>query len=53
VVSGAEGTLRATRDRFEADFREGRTVTWEDLKTRNGLWNSSCSPSWCGAQWLS
>jgi hypothetical protein len=32
-----EGTLRAMRDRSEADFREGRTVAWEDVKTRNGL----------------
>ncbi len=32
-----ENTLRAQRDRSEADFREGRTVTWEDVKARNGL----------------
>ena len=32
-----ESTLLAMRDRSEADFREGRTVTWEDVKTRNGL----------------
>jgi predicted transcriptional regulator len=32
-----ENRLRALRDRSEADFREGRTVTWEDVKTRNGL----------------
>jgi DNA-binding phage protein len=32
-----ENTLRALRDRSESDFREGRTVTWEDVKTRNGL----------------
>lgn len=32
-----ENTLRALRDRSEADFREGRTVTWEDVKARNGL----------------
>jgi DNA-binding phage protein len=32
-----EHTLRALRDRSEADFREGRTVTWEDVKARNGL----------------
>ena len=32
-----ESTLRAMRDRSEADFREGRTVAWEDVKTRNGL----------------
>jgi hypothetical protein len=25
------------RDRSEADLREGRTVTWDDVKTRNGL----------------
>ncbi len=32
-----ENTLCALRDRSEADFREGRTVTWEDVKARNGL----------------
>jgi len=32
-----ENTLRALRDRAEADFREGRTVAWEDLKARHGL----------------
>jgi hypothetical protein len=32
-----ESTLRALRDQSEADFREGRTVTWEDVKSRNGL----------------
>jgi len=32
-----ENTLRDLRDRSEADFREGRTVIWEDLKSRNGL----------------
>ena len=32
-----ESTLVAMRDRSDADFREGRTVTWEDVKTRNGL----------------
>jgi len=32
-----ENTLRAQRDRSEADFREGRTVSWEDVKARNGL----------------
>ena len=32
-----EHTLRALRDRAEADFREGRTVAWEDLKARHGL----------------
>lgn len=32
-----ENMLRALRDRSEADFREGRTVTWEDVKARNGL----------------
>ena len=29
--------LRALRDRHEADFREGHTVTWEDVKAGNGL----------------
>ncbi len=32
-----ENALRELRDRSEADFREGRTVTWEDVKARNGL----------------
>ncbi len=32
-----DSELRAMRDRSEADFREGRTVTREDVKTRNGL----------------
>lgn len=32
-----EGALRSLRDRAEADFREGRTVTWEDVKANNGL----------------
>ena len=32
-----ENALRDLRDRSEADFREGRTVTWEDVKARNGL----------------
>ena len=29
-----EVALRNLRDRSEADFREGRTVTWEDVKAR-------------------
>jgi len=32
-----ENALRDLRDRSEADFREGRTVTWEDVKARHGL----------------
>lgn len=32
-----ESTLLALRDRSEADFREGRTVSWEDVRRRNGL----------------
>jgi hypothetical protein len=32
-----ENALRDLRDRSEADLREGRTVTWEDVKTRNRL----------------
>jgi hypothetical protein len=32
-----EDVTRAVRDRSEADFGEGRTVTWEDVKARNGL----------------
>jgi DNA-binding phage protein len=32
-----EHTLRALHARSEADFREGRTVTWHDVKARNGL----------------
>jgi hypothetical protein len=40
--SAHENALRAMRDRSEADFREGRALTWEDVKARNGL--SSISP---------
>lgn len=29
--------LKDLRDRSEADFREGRVVSWEALKARNGL----------------
>ena len=32
-----ESTLRSLRDRAEADFREGRAVTWEDVKANNAL----------------
>jgi len=32
-----ESALRTLRDRSEADFREGRTTTWNDVKIRNGL----------------
>jgi hypothetical protein len=32
-----EGALGSLRDRAEADFREGRTVTWKDVKASNGL----------------
>jgi hypothetical protein len=32
-----EDALRKLRDKAEADFREGRAVTWEDVKARNGL----------------
>ena len=32
-----EHALRTMRNRSEADFREGRTVTWEDVKAANGL----------------
>ncbi|MGA3023556.1 MAG: hypothetical protein ABSF98_02180 [Bryobacteraceae bacterium] len=32
-----ENALRALRDRSEGDFREGRTVSWEDVKAHNGL----------------
>jgi DNA-binding phage protein len=32
-----EHTLRSLRDRSEADFQEGRTVAWKDVKARNGL----------------
>jgi hypothetical protein len=30
-------TLRALRDQAEADFQENRTVTWGEVKARNGL----------------
>jgi|HubBroStandDraft_6_1064221.scaffolds.fasta_scaffold1901843_1 hypothetical protein len=29
--------VRVLRDKSQADFRSGRTVTWEDVKARNGL----------------
>lgn len=32
-----ESMLRALRDRADEDFREGRTVAWEDVKASNGL----------------
>jgi predicted transcriptional regulator len=32
-----ENDLRALRDQAEADFREGRTVPWDEVKARNGL----------------
>jgi hypothetical protein len=32
-----ELTLLDLRDKSEADFRVGRTVTWEDVKARNAL----------------
>jgi hypothetical protein len=32
-----ENVLRTLRDTSEADFREGRTSSWEDVKTRSGL----------------
>jgi DNA-binding phage protein len=32
-----ESVVRALRDKSEADFHSGRTVTWEDVKDRNGL----------------
>jgi hypothetical protein len=32
-----ENVLRTLRDASGADFREGRTSSWEDVKTRNGL----------------
>lgn len=32
-----EQALRAMRDNAEADFREHRTITWEEVKARNGV----------------
>ena len=32
-----QDALRNMRDRSEADFREGRTVAWDEVKARNGL----------------
>lgn len=32
-----ENTLRAMLERSEADFREGRILSWDDVKTRSGL----------------
>ncbi|MSV27960.1 MAG: hypothetical protein EXQ52_04340 [Bryobacterales bacterium] len=35
--AACEDTLRLLRDRAEVDFREGRAVTWEDVKAHSGL----------------
>jgi hypothetical protein len=35
--SAQENELHTLRDSAEVDFRERRAVTWEDVKTRNGL----------------
>jgi hypothetical protein len=35
--AACESTLAEMRDRSEADFREDRTLTWEEVKARNGL----------------
>jgi hypothetical protein len=32
-----ENALRVLRDRSEADFRERRTVTWDNVKAHSGL----------------
>jgi hypothetical protein len=32
-----ENMVRALRDQADADFRDGRTVSWEDVKARSGL----------------
>jgi hypothetical protein len=32
-----EQALQGQRDRSEADFRDGRNIAWEDVKTRNNL----------------
>jgi len=37
VEADNEGKLRSLRDAAERDFREGRAVSWEDIKTHNGL----------------
>ena len=29
--------LRDQRQRSESDFREGRTISWKEVKARNGL----------------
>ncbi len=36
IEAAQENTLRAMLERSEADFREGRTMTWDEVKTRNG-----------------
>lgn len=36
-VAAGSTWLRTLRDRAEADFREGRAVSWEDLRARQGL----------------
>lgn len=35
--SAHQSVLRGMLDRAEADFREGRTVSWEDVKSRHNL----------------
>ena len=32
-----QAALSTLRDKAEADFREGRIIDWEDVKSRNGL----------------
>ncbi len=32
-----KNTLRAMLERSEADFREGSTLTWDEVKARTGL----------------
>lgn len=32
-----QSPLRVLRERSEADFRAGRTVSWDEVKARNGL----------------
>jgi len=36
-ASSGDGMVRQLRDRAEADFREGRAVSWHELKARSGL----------------
>jgi len=33
----AQSSLRTQKEQSEQDFREGRVITWDEVKRRNGL----------------